>query len=592
MKAGNVRKQWLQAMTLRSKILLIFGITWFVAIAVISAVSLNGQVGLEKSRIIQGHIGNLSDVKQECDTLLEEVNIMGIQLAYDESVVSLMQDSYRYCSENEQESILLEVSRRLGENSFVANFNQPGSLYLIAPDERVYTNNYTVIREYQLDNQIIESLQEEDVPQYGYLLRQGKHSNEIQYIRRVRLNDKQDSCGLVVLNIPRNVMAACFTSYFPNHNWFLFDKKGTIITADDNYFDGTSFQDFFNIAMVSLGQSAHEVKNNSNSGFMTYLRSSNLDLFYGCYTKNREIYDSCQTIIVTVVVSAGAALLVLLYLSWYLSQRLVKPLKNLENLMNCVEQGDYTVRMNPLYDDEVARLGRHFDRMVTKTDALIKNNQAIEKKKRRYELSVLQLQINPHFLYNTLSSIIWLANENKNNEVIDITKSLAIYYRLALSSGKEIVSVNDEILHAKNYINIQQYRYQDEFSVDYEFEEAVYTKTMPKLVLQPLIENAIYHGVKTRDEPGAKIIIKGYIMGPNMIFDIADNGSVLDATALEKLNESLRSDQAIGIGTSNVNRRIILHYGEAYGLRFVRENGWTIARITFPIEVREAYDEV
>lgn len=317
-----------------------------------------------------------------------------------------------------------------------------------------------------------------------------------------------------------------------------------------------------------------------------------MDFFYGCYTEKEEIYDSCQTIITTVVISAGGALIVLLYLSWYLSQRLVKPLNKLENLMNCVEQGDYTVRMNPHYDDEVARIGRHFDQMVMKTDALIKNNQAIEKEKRRYELNVLQLQINPHFLYNTLSSIIWLANENKNNEVIDITKSLAIYYRLALSSGKEIVSVNDEILHAKNYINIQQYRYQDEFTVTYDFEEAVYTKTMPKLVLQPLIENAIYHGVKTREEPGAKIVIKGYIKEPNMVFDVADNGSMLDATTLEKLNESLRLNLSMGVGTSNVNRRIILHYGEAYGLHFVRENGWTIARIAFPIEVREAYDEV
>lgn len=143
------------------------------------------------------------------------------------------------------------------------------------------------------------------------------------------------------------------------------------------------------------------------------------------------------------------------------------------------------------------------------------------------------------------------------------------------------------MLHVRNYINIQQYRYQDEFKFEWELQEGMENYTILKLVLQPLVENAIYHGAKTLSDGSAVIGLRGYLLEDVMIFEISDNGQEMSEEKAEDLNRDLSQNERRGIGTSNVNNRIRLHYGDSYGLRFLRKNGRTIARITIPLKVRE-----
>jgi two-component system sensor histidine kinase YesM len=350
---------------------------------------------------------------------------------------------------------------------------------------------------------------------------------------------------------------------------------------------GENVQERFGIELGIRQDGAFDIKPRYGGGLFTYSRSMKGNLYYTYFTPKKEILEVCLPIIVTMLMLAGFVFFILLALAWYLSKRFTSPLNKLEEIMIQSEQGDLSVRMNPRYDDEIGRLGRHFDRMIEKLVLLMENNKKIEEEKRRDELRILQLQINPHFLYNTFSSIIWLANERQIDEVIDITKSLSLYYRIALSSGYEWISVGDEVLHVRNYINIQQYRYQDEFKFEWELQEGMENYTILKLVLQPLVENAIYHGAKTLSDGSAVIGLRGYLLEDVMIFEISDNGQEMSEEKAEDLNRDLSQNERRGIGTSNVNNRIRLHYGDSYGLRFLRKNGRTIARITIPLKVRE-----
>lgn len=261
-------------------------------------------------------------------------------------------------------------------------------------------------------------------------------------------------------------------------------------------------------------------------------------------------------------------ILFLLLILAYMSLKISKPIKRLEKSMEQVEQGDFDIHVDVQGGDEVEQLSRRFNLMVSRIRQLMDQIIHEQEAKRKTELEVLQAQINPHFLYNTLNSIVRMVGSGKNDDVITTITSLSRLFRISLSRGKTIITIQEEIEHVRNYLIIQRMRFKNKFDFRIEAEEAVLTCLMLKLILQPIVENAIYHGIEYSVDRGY-IHISASIMDGKILLQVKDNGVGMTPDLLEHIRQGhVVSEGGSGVGINNVRQRIRLHYGEPYGLEF------------------------
>lgn len=296
--------------------------------------------------------------------------------------------------------------------------------------------------------------------------------------------------------------------------------------------------------------------------------------------------DINNTLKVSVVVFA-----VLLLVTWFIAriiaESISKPLHALTEMTKLVGEGDFRTRALEDTGDEVKALTYHFNRMIEQIEGLINAVKQEHRNVREAELKLLQAQINPHFLYNTLDNILWLIEADRKENATRMITLLSEFFRTSLNKGKDIITIREEIEHVQSYLSIQQYRYQDIMDYSIEVDEEILTCIIPKLTLQPLVENAIYHGVKSKRGKGC-IRIKGRIKEGKIYLIVEDNGKGIEAIKLRHLEEMLTNNydtsQVEGFGIMNVNERIRLRYGKEYGLRIHSTlNKGTKVQVEFPI---------
>lgn len=265
-------------------------------------------------------------------------------------------------------------------------------------------------------------------------------------------------------------------------------------------------------------------------------------------------------------------------LSIFLSLRISRPIKRLRKSMQAVEMGDFDIRVDIQSTDEIGELGKDFNIMISEIRTLIKQNNVQQELKRKSELKALQMQINPHFLYNTLDSIIWMAEGRKEQEVITMVSSLARLFRLSLGKGKEIIDIGSEVEHVGHYLTIQKIRYKDKLDYEIKVDPDILNFKTVKIILQPLVENAIYHGIKHKASPG-KITITGKRSAHGVELAVHDDGIGMSRETLSKLSAPGETNSSGGgLGVRNVDERIKLYFGKEYGLDFesAEDKGTTV----------------
>ncbi|SEC81267.1 sensor histidine kinase [Paenibacillus sp. GP183] len=263
-------------------------------------------------------------------------------------------------------------------------------------------------------------------------------------------------------------------------------------------------------------------------------------------------------------------LAVTLVISFLIARSLSRPIKKLQGNMKHVESGNFDVLAEINQRDEIGQLSRTFNLMIGQIKKLLQQIIETEKTKRTTELRLLQAQINPHFLYNTLDSIIWMAEQKQHEEVVTMTSALAKLFRASITKENELVPLQVEIDHIDNYLLIQKMRYQEQLDYRIEVpEELMQVKTL-KLLLQPFVENAIYHGIKNKPEIGL-IVISAREEGDNLVFEIVDNGLGMTAEKLQSILKHQEREARGGVGVLNVNERIQLFFGQEYGVHFESE---------------------
>ena len=287
----------------------------------------------------------------------------------------------------------------------------------------------------------------------------------------------------------------------------------------------------------------------------------------------------------------GISILLCIVIALLISNGITKPLIRLEKTIKKVTKRDFEVRFDYERDDEIGQMGKSFNFMLTEIKELIRrlNSTILELKeekdkvreeqylKRKAELSALQAQINPHFLYNTLNSIVWMADEAQTREISYMAAALGTFFRVSLSKGQEFITLRDEIQHVQSYLYIQKIRYVDKIQYEFNIDQKLMDKMTIKLLLQPLVENAICHGISNMDETGIiRVTVGTSENGDAIELHVVDNGAGIELTTLEKINRRLKSNFSVnkeGYGIYNVNERIRLCFGSGYGLSIASEAG-------------------
>ncbi len=297
-----------------------------------------------------------------------------------------------------------------------------------------------------------------------------------------------------------------------------------------------------------------------------------------------ELVSNKREIQTYYLIGGVAFLAIAIILSIMISSRISRPIKLLEASMKKVEKGNFDIKVDIQSTDEIGELSRAFNIMISKIKELMDQNVKEQELKRKSELKALQAQINPHFLYNTLDSIVWMAESKNSEEVVLMASSLAKLFRLSISKGEEIISINSEIEHIKSYLTIQKMRYRDKLDFEIDVEENILQYKVLKIILQPLVENAIYHGIKNKSEVGT-VRIKGRRTGDKVLLQVIDNGTGMTPEEIEGIFvKKERSSRGSGVGVRNVNERIKLYFGSEYGLSFESElDVGTTANILLPV---------
>jgi two-component system sensor histidine kinase YesM len=277
----------------------------------------------------------------------------------------------------------------------------------------------------------------------------------------------------------------------------------------------------------------------------------------------------------TQILTTLAIIAFALIVATFISHALTKPLKSMVRLMKQVQHGNLDVWLHPRYNDEIGMLGSHFNRMIIRVKDLLQEVTLTEKRKQKADMLALQNQINPHFIYNTLESIRMLAEGSDEPRVAKLTYLLGMQMRYGIVRSEEIVTIGLELDHVRTYLDMLQIRFPDKFSLKIDVPDSLLSLPVIKLVFQPIVENAVFHGLEPKEGPGA-ISITGRLNDGKAVFCVEDDGVGMDEDTLRALNNSLmgRADsEKFGIGLRNVNERLRLDYGSPFGLRVESESG-------------------
>lgn len=288
------------------------------------------------------------------------------------------------------------------------------------------------------------------------------------------------------------------------------------------------------------------------------------------------------------LVGIGTLVVILvIVLSYYVSGSITNPIRRLSEVTREVARGNLMIRSGIEAGAEIGVLSNSLDKMIDQINLLLDQVKMEQIRLRKAELELLQAQINPHFLYNTLDTIVWLAEAGDQAKVVSMVGSLSDFFRTTLNEGRDVVTIKDELKHVNSYLQIQQVRYQDilEYEVDVPVELEEYT--IPKITLQPLVENALYHGIKNKRGLG-KITITGELEQNYLLIYVGDNGIGITEDRLKQIEAKINDASAVEgevFGLHNVNERIRLKFGNGYGIHVdsIYGEGSTV-RILLPLE--------
>ncbi|MDF2614351.1 MAG: multi-sensor signal transduction histidine kinase [Clostridia bacterium] len=515
--------------------------------------------------------------------------------------ISQSQDVVNYLSDNStaNDNVPLEIRTRELLSVYAQTSPEISGILIVNSRDKYLSNELVKKNRDPLLNEewYIEAVNHPDVTQYTSkpigrnISAYSEYSaDEVISISRTMRHPKTNAItGVILIDMKLNK----FEEIIKNNNigqkgfFYILDKNNDIVYAPVNpiiyRINNEWFKSKSDILIKAINNEIFEIMGETSlkTGWRTI----------GVFSIE-EILEDVLNMQTFAMIISGITFVLAIALAIIFTNSVVTPIKELTALMKRAEQGDLEVEFeDSKYKDEFGVLGHSFNHMIKEIKQLIEMVYTEQRNKRNADIKILQAQIKPHFLYNTLDTIQWMASDYGAKDIVQIVGALTKLFRIALSKGKDVITVGQEIDHIKSYMIIQKARYEDKLDYTIEYDETLLDKTILKLTTQPIVENAIYHGIKQKRGTG-NVKIEFLKADNNMIVKVSDNGAGMDEHKLNEIqtmfmNENIRSvtsENGSGYGICNVHTRIRMTYGNGYGLQFFSKvNEGTVAQITLPL---------
>lgn len=493
-------------------------------------------------------------------------------------------------------------------DSLLVNREDIINIALIRPNGNIITNDfYARIKDdvdftsepYYLSALMQEGMQVSSSHVQNIIL--GQYQWVVSCSSDFRLRDSDSSDGVILVDLNFNLIKDMVSRIAIGDRGYIFiiDKNGDIVyhPKRDLIYSGLRTEDMEGILNSQTSVFRDNVDGEEVDYIITESEDSDWLVVGKVFVDDANIYrQTLRNYFATMIV---VSLVIAVILGILLAGSILSPVKKLLAGIFTFQSGQLDVSVHVESENELGILTRSFNQMTKRIKALVEENKRSERNKRKSELDALQAQINPHFLYNTLDSIVWMGEAGKNDEVVKMTSSLAKLFRISISKGQEYIPLRQEIEHVKSYLTIQQMRYGDKLSYSIDVDERLMNVRIIKILLQPIVENAIYHGIKKLPGEGLieiRVTQEPHIDGEKdyMHIEIEDNGMGMNHETVKRLltGEINPESRGSGVGVHNVDQRIKLYYGESYGLDIQSEEfEGTIITLRLPIDIGEVQDE-
>lgn len=392
----------------------------------------------------------------------------------------------------------------------------------------------------------------------------GKMNRVISLANEI-VNSSNETIGVAVVDLSYQFIEDYASSLNFGDNGYSF-----ITTSEENLiFDSAQMDRDLMIDNEDYKKIIEDRMKDVGSGFVaSHVYIPNTDWLLIGVSSTDEIHELNNQVIFNTLIWAVVILIFSVLLSIYTSKSITKPIRNLINKMKDVDENFSKLPPEKNAIEEIKELENEYNLLLAKIQKLTKDIEEKENSKRIFELKALQSQINPHFIYNTFETIIWLIEFEENEKAIEVIKSLGNMLRSTLNIDKDFISFKEELEHIKSYLDIQKIRYDDKFEYNITIPSNLYDLKVPKMILQPIVENSIYHGIKNIKEKGL-ISIESEIVDDTLLIYVKDNGNELS-------DKAENGTKLGGIGMKNVDQRIKILCGEEYGIQIYRDSDFTV----------------
>ncbi len=568
----------LQDISIKNKIFIFYIIILGISLSIFTLLTIN---------ISNKAITEKAKKNAERELTLIDKNLMNLTRNFEDYVNILstenrLQNQLELLRNNDLNSIeIMNVEKTLKE--VISNVVQPNTKMLAASimsSKNIlfdigYADNSSVYSQFDktLINKVIETKSPVWTNLFNLKYRYGSDENVFAIAKSIIGRNTGSRLGMAILYIKETDIASIYLDNIINENdkFFILDSKNNIISTQDKRALYQKFEEAKYLGRHKL----NNIPNNSSivtnidgrQILVTLHKFDKLDWKIISTTPMDEITSENKRITRLIIIIAVACLGFAFVASYLLSYTISKPILKLVKIMKEIKQGNLGLRADFKANDEIGMLGDGFNSLMDRINKLLEQIYIEQRLKRESEFRVLQSQIKPHFLYNTIETIISFIKLNLKENAIMSAKYLAGFYRISLSKGNDIITINDEMLLIDNYLSIQKLRYVEYMDYQLQFDEEILKFQIPKLTLQPLVENSIYHGLKQKEDKGT-LIIKGYKYKDCINIDVFDDGIGMTQDKIESvLRGSAEHNKSLDFGVSSVDTRLKLLYGKEYGLK-------------------------
>lgn len=428
---------------------------------------------------------------------------------------------------------------------------------------------------------------------YFHIVAENKRVKEIYLARQINDTDRFNELGLLVMRVKKELIDEAYQGLTGNLQNIAILSTDMELIASRDYDDMSRRSEvLFDKITGDLGEKIDE----KAGVFISYTTMKKTGWKIVVYAALNELYKDASMLRRNIIMLCTVVIAMLAILTMFIAMDIVKPLNQLVDGMKMVQSGESSVHIQVDREDELGFLNRAFNEMSSEIHHLVNWVYREQLTRKEAELKALQSQINPHFLFNTLEAINWMARLNNIPEISSTVSDLSELMEASIGRDDRLISVKEEFTYVDKYISLQKRRFGDKIELIKNVQPDVNNIKIPRLLIQPLIENAVYHGLEGMRGKGV-ITINAKKQNDSITIEVLDNGNGMAKEDLQLLNERLAMDndtyfrnlsarRSGSIGIENVNRRIKLFYGEGYGLRIESETGkYTKAEVTVPLEI-------